>query len=100
LTKRVWPEDLGIYDIGEEVTIATTFTNKSSGQLQDPTTVVATIRQPNAVNATPSVTNTGVGLYRVDFQPTMEGNHFVRFVGTGALTAANQAMFHARPRRV
>lgn len=87
------------WDIGDSLTLTVSFTNASS-VLTSPTTVVLTVKAPNGTTTTPVVTNDSTGVYHATYAPTMDGNHWYRWDGTGALTVAEEGGFYVRPRKV
>lgn len=83
------------YDLGDVVALGITITN-SAGTPQNATTVVCTITAPDGTSSTPSVTNSGAGLYDVAFTPTLAGRHVVRWVAAGTNASAFSDEFTVR----
>jgi len=87
---------MGEYYIGNIVRLTAAFKN-SSGAAANPTTVVLQIRKPdgeNESNITPD--NTAVGSYQHDYTPASGGKYFYKFVGAGAVVAAEEGFFQIR----
>lgn len=83
------------YDLGDVVALGITVTN-TSGTAQNATAVTCTITAPDGSTATPSVTNSGAGLYDIAFTPTLSGRHTVRWVATGTNASAFTDEFTVR----
>lgn len=92
------------YDIGDLVRLTGTFTDLA-GVATDPTGITCSIRLPSGTVTTltygvdASLYRTSTGVYYTDFAPTMEGLHYYRFAGTGAVTAAEETTFYIRKRQ-
>jgi hypothetical protein len=92
------------YDIGDLIRLAGTFTDLN-GNASDPTTITLSIKKPNGdvVNLVygvdVSVVKQSTGIYYMDFAPAMEGLHYYRFAGTGAVTAAEEMSFYVNKRQ-
>jgi len=83
------------YDLGDVAALGITITN-SSGTAQNATSVVCTITKPDGSTTTPSVTNSGAGLYDIAYTPTLSGRHTVRWVATGTNASAFTDEFTVR----
>lgn len=83
------------YDLGDVVALGVTITN-SAGTAQNATTVTATVTLPDGTSTTPSVTNSGAGLYDVAYTPTLSGRHLIRWVATGTNASAFTDEFTVR----
>jgi hypothetical protein len=83
------------YDLGDVAALGITITN-SAGTAQNATAVTCTITLPNGTSVTPSVTNSGAGLYDVAYTPTLSGRHVVRWVATGTNASAFTDEFSVR----
>jgi uncharacterized repeat protein (TIGR01451 family) len=83
------------FDLGDVVALGITITN-SSGTAQNATAVVCTVTLPDGTSATPSVTNSGAGLYDIAYTPTQSGRHVVRWVATGTNASAFTDEFTVR----
>jgi len=83
------------YDLGDVAALGITITN-SSGTPQNATSVVCTITKPDGSTTTPSVTNSGAGLYDIAYTPTLSGRHTVRWVATGTNASAFTDEFTVR----
>jgi hypothetical protein len=82
------------YEIGTAVTVEGTFSVSSTNT--DPTTVTLEITDPSGNTDTYSssdLTNSAVGVYSKEFTPDEAGKWKYRFVGTGAVIAANSFKF-------
>ncbi|HSW43830.1 MAG TPA: hypothetical protein VLM76_15135 [Patescibacteria group bacterium] len=85
---------------GDIVRVTTTpgFTN-AAGVLTDPTTVRFRWRAPDGRETTwthgigTEVVKLGIGLYEAHVPVTLPGLHFVRWEGTGPVTAAAEGTF-------
>jgi hypothetical protein len=66
----------------------------------NPTTVVCKVEQPDGSEATPAVANITTGLYQAVFTPTLDGDHFYRYTGSGAAVGDRWRKFIVRPERV
>lgn len=89
-------------DIGDEVILQGTFENRA-GVHTTPTTLAGWVRVPTkpTVTVVPVVFQvTGVGIAEATFSPTVEGVHWWRIEGTGAVKAAGEEYFTVRKRRV
>jgi hypothetical protein len=83
------------YDLGDVAALGITITN-SAGTAQNATSVVCTITLPDGTSVTPSVTNSGAGLYDIAYTPTLSGRHVVRWVATGTNASAFTDEFSVR----
>jgi hypothetical protein len=83
------------YDLGDVAALGITITN-SSGTAQNATSVVCTVTLPDGSTVTPSVTNSGAGLYDVSYTPTLSGRHTLRWVATGTNASAFTDEFTVR----
>lgn len=86
---------MAVYDLGDVVALGVTITN-AAGTPANATAVVATITAPDGTTLTPSVTNSGTGLYDVSFTPTTSGRYLIRWVATGTNASAYQDDFTVR----
>jgi len=83
------------YDLGDVVALGITITN-SAGTAQNATSVICTITLPSGTSVTPTVTNSGAGLYDIAYTPTLSGRHVVRWVATGTNASAFTDEFSVR----
>ena len=83
------------FDLGDVVALGITITN-SSGTAQNATAVVCTVTLPDGTSTTPTVTNSGAGLYAIAYSPTLSGRHVVRWVATGTNASAFTDEFTVR----
>ena len=86
---------MAVYDLGDVVVLGVTITD-STGTPANATAVAATITAPDGTILTPSVTNSGTGLYDVSFTPTTSGRYLIRWVATGTNASAYQDDFTVR----
>lgn len=86
---------MAVYDLGDVVSLGITI-NDSSGNPANATAVVATITAPDGTSSTPSVTNSGTGLYDISYTPTQYGRHTIRWVATGTNASAYADEFTVR----
>ena len=83
------------FDLGDVVALGITITN-SSGTAQNATAVVCTVTLPDGTSATPTVTNSGAGLYDIAYVPSQSGRHLIRWVATGTNASAFTDEFTVR----
>jgi hypothetical protein len=69
------------YDLGATARL-TAECRDPGGTLTTASTAVVTVTLPDATTATPTVTNTGIGLYRADYTTAQAGRHTVRWLFT------------------
>jgi hypothetical protein len=86
---------MAVYDLGDVVALGVTITN-TAGAPANATVVAATITAPDGTTSTPSVTNSGTGLYDVSFTPSTSGRYLIRWVATGTNASAYQDDFTVR----
>lgn len=86
------------FRIGQLIELAGEIRNLA-GALADPTTVTFRIREPDGTltakihGTDPELEKTATGRYRIEWPATMNGVHWYRFEGTGAVQAAEEASF-------
>lgn len=83
------------YDLGDVVALGITITN-ASGTAENATAVAATITLPDGTTTSGTVTNSGAGLYDVNYTPTQSGRHLIRWVATGTNASAFTDEFSVR----
>ena len=83
------------YDLGDVVALGITITN-TAGTAQNATAVVCTLTLPDGSTLTPTVTNSGAGLYDIAYTPTLSGRHLIRWVATGTNASAFTDEFTVR----
>jgi hypothetical protein len=84
------------YDIGDAPVVTATFRN-IAGDLADPTTVTAKLREPDGTQTNLTPLKDSVGTYSVILAPfDQSGRHRVKFFGTGDLTAAEELTLNVR----
>jgi len=83
------------FDLGDVVALGITITN-AAGNAANAGAVACTVTLPDGTSATPSVTNSGTGLYDIAYTPSQSGRHLVRWVATGANASAFTDEFSVR----
>lgn len=84
------------YDIGDLVRMAVTFKN-DGGAIADPTTVTLSVMKPgDTVATTVAPVKDGIGVYHGDITIDRAGSWYYRWVGTGAVVAAEETRFYVR----
>lgn len=88
---------MSAYVLGEPIHLTASFTTLA-GTPTD-TKVALKVRTPDGIETdeTANVEHDGAagsGTYHCDFTPTLAGDHFVRWVGSGALVAAYEEQFY------
>ena len=86
---------MATYDLGDVVALGISVYN-AAGALANATAVTCTITLPDGTTASPAVTNTGTGLYDINYSPTQIGRHTVRWVATGTNASAYADEFTVR----
>ena len=86
---------MATYDLGDVAAIGVSIRD-SNGNLANATAVTCTITLPDGTSSTPTVTNSGTGLYDVSYVPTQQGRHVVRWVATGTNASAFTDEFTVR----
>ncbi len=93
------------YDVGDSTRLAGLFYNLSS-VLTDPTTVTFKLKTPDDAVTTyvygvgAEVVKDSTGSYHVDFVCVQQGLHVYSWVGTGAVTTAEDGFFTVRGRYI
>ena len=87
------------WDIGDVVTISAVFRD-AAGALADPTTTTLTVMAPDGTLSTPTPVKDSTGTYHADVPVTASGSWAYRWLGTGAVAAAEEGTFSVRRRRV
>lgn len=88
-----------IYDVGDSVRLAVSFTKKNV--LTDPSTVTVKVQDESGAEsdytyALAEVTKDGTGQYHKDIYPDKAGTWYYRWEGTGPATAAEEKSFILR----
>jgi hypothetical protein len=78
----------------------TTVTAAMCGKLQNPGATTCKLLKPDLTLATLIVSNVSTGKFTAPFDTTLEGDHFVRWTGTGTATGAEERQFVVREERV
>jgi hypothetical protein len=63
-------------------------------------TVACTVHQPDATTTTPGASQVSTGQYQASFTAAQSGEHYYRFVASGAAAGAEEGHFVVRPSRV
>lgn len=91
------------FDIGDAVTVSATFTDRD-GAAADPSTVTLRIKKPDdtvtVVNQGSLTNESAVGAWSYTVTIDQAGQWWVRWEGTGTVTAAEEEMFYVRARKV
>lgn len=90
---------MNVYDIGDVARVSATFT--VGGTATDPTAITAKVQAPDLtetsyVYGVASVVRSSAGAYYLDIPCAAAGRYRVRWVGTGAAAAAEEASFTVR----
>lgn len=83
-------------DVGDKVRMSVEFRDLD-GALADPDTVTAKSKDPSGNVTTISATKDGTGIYHADIPVDEAGDWYARMAGTGAVEAAFEGKFVARP---
>lgn len=86
---------MAVYDLGDVAALGVTILD-AAGNPANATTVVATVAAPDGTTSTPSVTNSGTGLYDIAYTPTQYGRYTIRWVATGTNASAYADEFTVR----
>ena len=70
------------------------------GTPTDPATVTCKIKLPDASELTRSTSAIVVGLWKANYTPTLDGDHFFRFTGTGSAASDRWRKFTVLAERV
>src|SRR4051794_34190002 len=70
------------------------------GTPTDPTTVTCKVMLPAGTESTLSTTGVTTGLFRASYTPSVDGDFYYRFVGTGVASGEKWRKFRVRPQRV
>ena len=70
------------------------------GTPSNPTSVTLKVRKPDASEVTVATANPRTGDFVGVFVPTLDGDHYYRFTGTGAASGDRWRKFIVRPERV
>lgn len=71
-----------------------------AGTPADPSTVTCKVALPDGTESTVTASSTLVGLWKATFTPTIDGDHYYRFIGTGPASGDGWKKFRVRPERV
>jgi hypothetical protein len=84
------------YTQNDLVRLSLAVTQQSDGTPISPTTLTAKVKLPDGSidDLTASIVQDGIGLYHVDFLPTMVGAYLYEFIGTGAAQIAAVGSFN------
>lgn len=99
----VTPTGYPAYEQGSQAVTTATFT--LDGVATDPTAVTVGVEAPDktltlyTAGVDAQLVKDGTGAYHLTTVPALPGDYFVRWVGTGTVTAAGQGTFTARIRQ-
>ena len=85
------------FPLGNQLVLATTFTDPTTGLAANPTTALLELLDPTGVVTKPGVSNPSPGLYKSTYTPTIPGVWTARWEGTGAVVASIEYKFEIRP---
>lgn len=94
-----------VRDIGDTASVRATFTDLA-GAVADPTAVTFRAKSPAGVTASyvypaaPEVVKESTGIYRFDLPCLLAGTYWVRWEGTGAVTASGELAVNVKVSRV
>lgn len=90
-----------VFDIGDIVPLA--FEVKVNGVYADPDAVTVDVRRPDGVTSQSAyaggagaVIRDAIGIYVLDYQPTMSGRYWFRWSGAGTVQAVEESWFYVR----
>jgi hypothetical protein len=92
------------HDIGDTVRVSASFAQNAVAI--DPTTVAVVIREPNGAQTRytyltdAALVRAATGSYYLDYDATMPGTHWYRWVSTGTGKGASEDHFEVRPMQV
>lgn len=86
---------MATYDLGDIVALGVTVKD-ATGAPANATAVTCTIYLPDGTTALPSVTNSGTGLYDINYTPTQFGRHAIKWLATGTNASAYADEFTVR----
>lgn len=88
--------------LGAVIRIEADFTNVSTGELADPTTVTVTIQRPDGIDETVDATKIATGKYYTTYDTAdkVPGVYWCRWDASGTLDAVREAFFEVLPSRV
>ena len=86
---------MAVYDLGDVVSLGVSIYN-SAGALANATTVTAFVVAPDGTSSSPSVTNSGTGLYDISYTPAQYGRYTIRWVASGTNASAYADEFTVR----
>lgn len=84
---------MNMYHVGDLVNLKGTFTDTSSGNLVDATSVTMTVKAPDGTVTTPTPTHVSTGIYQFQQSATQAGVWTWKMIGTGTGQAANHGSF-------
>lgn len=87
-----------VFDIGDRERFKATFKD-DTGALKNPTTTVATLREPDGTITTPTINDESTGVKTVDITFTQTGRHYLRFTGTGDVVSSQGTEFYVKKRK-
>jgi hypothetical protein len=81
------------YVLGKFLELDCAFTDQGGAPV-DPTVVTAAVLTPDGVTTPLATSRLSLGQWKANFQTTQPGYHKYRFVGTGAVAAADEQTFN------
>lgn len=94
-----------VKDIGDTASVRATFTNLA-GAVADPTIITFRAKSPAGVTTSyvyatdAEVVKESTGVYRLDLPCLLAGTYWVRWEGTGAVTASGEMAVNVKVSRV
>lgn len=86
---------MAVTDLGQPIALGITVYDADKNPA-NATSVVAAIEQPDGTTITPTVVNTGEGLYQVTISPTQAGRYVIRWTAVGENASAWTDEFKVR----
>lgn len=87
------------FDIGDRLTLTASFRD-ADGELADPSEVTLDVLSPDGTVTRIDVDSASTGVWTGTVDPDTSGRWVYRWVGTGAVVAAEEGSFSVRRRRV
>lgn len=89
---------MGRYELGNVITISAEFTDTTTGDFVDPTTLTADVKDPLGETTTYIVTagqivRDELGKFSLDLQPNIRGVWTYKFIGVGANKGSKEGAF-------
>jgi len=92
---------MAVYDKGDKVRLQVTFKEVTTLTLTDPTTVTLKVTTPSGaiqsfVYGTANIVKSSTGVYYYDYPIELTGTHRYRWIGSGNLVTAEEAVLFVR----